>query len=104
MAETKALAGNIKKAVETVLEKAGEAGKLYRADVHRSVVTRVIMDILVDDGLVEDKDRKEYSELIYTAMAAESCLLEHSNFKQKLAKLGLIPAAAERPAAGGLIC
>ena len=104
MAETKPLAANIKKAVDHVLTAAGEPGKLYRSDIHRSVVTRVIMDVLIDDGAVEENDRGEYSMLVYSAMAAEASLLEHSNFKQaRLAALGLIPKAADKPAGTGLI-
>jgi len=105
MAKVKPLAPNIEKSVNHILNASGEVGQLYRADIHRSVVTRVIVDSLIEEGVVKEGDeRVEVSQCIYKAMAMESSLLEHSNFKQsRLAKNGLIPEAVNKPTGTGLV-
>ena len=104
MATIKPLANNINTAVTHIIEKAGDAGKFYRADIHRSVVTRVVIDALVSDGHLKEDERQDASMLVYGAMAQESTLLEHSNFKQsRLMANGVIPKAEDKPKGMGLV-
>jgi hypothetical protein len=100
----KPLASNVLKSVEKVLSTAGEdVGKLYQSATHRSVVALVAVQSLIAEGLLTKEEGPDAMMTVYTALAQESNLLEHSNFKKRLADLGLVSKPEDKPKNSGIV-